>query len=79
MYYYLVTIQKLKDGTNPIAIYSYASRESVFSAYHSTLASNYASSTLEFFCVEVLDGNGDIVEKEHYYFPVEPEPEPNEE
>lgn len=60
---YLVTIQKLKDGSNPISIFSYNESEA-FSAYHSTLASCYANSNLSYFCVSLIDelGNSRMTE-----------------
>lgn len=70
MKYYLISIQKLADGTNPIGIYGYDTQEAVLSAYHSTLASNYVNyeaGTLEYFCVSIMDEQSNILQKEHRY------------
>ena len=69
MKFYLISIQFLRDETNPIGIYAYDSREEVLSAYHSTLASNYINNNLKSFCVMVITEFGKTEYKEYYASP----------
>ena len=61
MKYYLIIIEKLIDETNPCVIYSYDTKDSVMSAYHSNLSSIYANENIIDFIVEVMDDNGSIL------------------
>lgn len=70
MKYYLISIQKLNDDTNPVSIFGYDSQEAVLSAYHSTLASNYVNyeaGTLLYFCTSIIDEQSNVLQKEHRY------------
>ena len=70
MKYYLISIQKLSDGTSPVGIYGYDTQEAVLSAYHSTLASNYVNyeaGTLLYFCTSIIDEQSNVLQKEHRY------------
>lgn len=76
--YYLISIQKLEETTAQ-SIFAYEDKTSAMSAYHSTLASNYASTTLNGFCVMVINEHGGTEIREYWekpYTPPEPEPEP---
>ena len=73
MYYYLISIQKLSDGSQPASMLAYTDQNAVISAYYSTLASNYASETLEFFSVTIMDEMGNIMMHDHRYKEVIPE------
>ena len=75
MKYYLITIQKLKDGTNPVGIFAYNSFDEIRSVYHSTLASNYANMDITYFCVAVMDEESVIYLSEKYTRPEKPEEE----
>ena len=69
MYYYVISIQKTTEG-NVQAIFAYDSRESALSAYHSTLASNYISETLDGFCVVLINEHGGTEFKEYWDKPI---------
>ena len=73
MIYYLISIQKLSDGSQPSSMMAYDNQNAVLSAYYSTLASNYASETLEFFSVTIMDEKGVIMLHDHRYKEVLPE------
>ena len=77
--FYLISIQML-EGSTAQAIYSYGDKTSAMSAYHSTLASNYASTALNGFCVMVINKHGGTEIREYWekpYTPPEPEPLPD--
>ena len=78
--FYVVNIQETAEGT-PVSISAYDNKDNAYSAYHSELASNYASQVLTEFTVFVLNAHGaqETNMYEHYVVSPEPEPEPNEE
>jgi len=55
MNYLVVNIQILKGGQTANAITAYETEEEARGAYHQILASNYASTALEGFLVQLLD------------------------
>lgn len=65
--YYLITIQKLKDGTTPTGIFAYEGDIAATAAYHSTLASCYANDNLTYFCVTVIDEQCNVILTECRY------------
>lgn len=65
MDYFVISIQKI-GTTNIQSIYAYNTKEEALSVYHNTLASNYASTTLDFFSVIVLNQYG-ITEVMEYW------------
>ena len=73
MLYYLISIQKLSDGSQPASMMAYDNQNAVLSAYYSTLASNYANSNLEFFSVTIMDEVGNIIMHDHRYKEIIPE------
>ena len=75
--YYMLSILTTAGGTSQTA-YGYTSREAALSAYHSTLAANYASTILLGFCTVLLNQHGGTEMKEYWEKPVVP-PEPEEE
>ena len=68
--FFLISIQKDKTGSATQGIFQYANRADAMSAYHSTLASNYISETLDGFCTMVINEHGGTEVKEYYYTPV---------
>ena len=70
MKYFVVSIQKVGE-TNPCSIFSYDTKEQACSAYHSTLASNYVSETLDAFSVVLLNEHGATEMKEFWEKPVD--------
>lgn len=80
--YYVVSIQIMKDDTKAQSIFAYESQEEALSAYHSTMASNYLSTTLKSCSCLVCNEIGGVIKTEYKIFDdpqPEPEPEPNEE
>lgn len=75
MKYFVVSIQMI-GTTAPCTINSYDTFEGACSAYHSVLASNYISETLDGFSVVLLNEHGATEMKEYW---VKPAPSPNEE
>lgn len=69
--YYLISVQEVNDGTNPCAIFVYDSEDGALSAYHSTLASNYISTTLNSFLCMIINANGMIIRTENWKKPIE--------
>lgn len=67
MNFYLITIQRLEDGSLPTSIYVYDSKDAVLSAYHSTLASCYSNDNLEYFCISIIDEQSNVLMHEHKY------------
>lgn len=63
---FLISIQYVNDGTNPCGIFAYNDEDSAISAYHSTLASNYANPNLNEFLCMVIDDNGVIIRTEKW-------------
>ena len=76
--FYLISIQNLEDGTHPCSIMAYEDKEAALSAFHSTMASNYISTTLKSCSCTVMNDIGGVVKTEYYQVP-EPAPEPNAE
>lgn len=68
--FYVVSIQNLGETTAQ-SIFAYEDRKEAFSAYHSTLASNYVSDALKAFCTMVINEHGGIEAREYYEKPVE--------
>ena len=62
--YFLVNIQHTKDGF-PASIQAYTDLNGAKSAYHSTLASNYAAGILGF-SVVLLNQYGNTIAQEFY-------------
>ena len=75
--YYVVSIQTVGE-THPCSIFAFNSYEEASSNYHSTLASNYVSTTLDAFSVVLLNEHGGTEMKEFWEKPA-PEPNPSEE
>ena len=70
--YFVINIQKTKEGTSPATLFSYDSYENASVAYHSNLQYNYtAKENLTGFSCSIMTDNGDVVLKESYNFPVE--------
>lgn len=78
--YYVVSIQIMKDDTQAQSIFAYESLEDALSAYHSTMASNYLSTTLKSCSCMVCNEICGVIKTEYNIFDVkpEPQPEPNE-
>ena len=70
MKYYLISIQFLSDGSNPVSILGYDTRESVLSAFHSTLASNYANENVIKFDAMVITEFGKVEKQEYWARPI---------
>ena len=68
LHYFVVSIQKIGAET-PCTITGYSSREEACSAYHSTLASNYISETMEGFSVVLMNEHGGTEMKEYWERP----------
>ena len=64
--FYLVSIQIMKDGTQAQSIFAYDSRTEAVSAFHSTLASNYASDALKAFSALVINYIGGVEECDYW-------------
>lgn len=62
MEYYLISIQEV-DGANPMAITGYSTKAEAYSAYHSTLASNYVAN-IDSFVTMIINDFGDVIIKE---------------
>lgn len=77
--YFVVSIQQVGE-TTPTTINGYETKEAALSAYHSTLASNYISETLDAFTVVLLNGHGGTELREYWEKtnPPTPGPEPEE-
>ena len=67
--FYVVSIQNLGETTAQ-SIFAYEDRKEAFSAYHSTLASNYVSDAVKGFCTMVLNEHGGTEAREYYDKPV---------
>lgn len=63
--YFLVNIQHTKDGSFPSSIQPYTDLNEAKSAYHSTLASNYAAGLLGFSAV-LLNQYGNTIAQEFF-------------
>lgn len=72
--YYVVSIQKVGE-THPCSIFAFPTKEEAMSRYHSTLASNYVSPTLDAFSTVVLNDHGGTEAREYWEKPINPEPE----
>lgn len=73
--YYMLSILTTSGGTSQTA-YGYTTREAALSAYHSTLANNYASTVLLGFCTVLLNQHGGTEAREYWEKPINPTPEP---
>lgn len=69
MKYFVVSIQKIGENS-PCTITSYDNDKDAYSAYHSILASNYISETLDAFSVVVLNEHGGTEIKEYFVKPL---------
>ena len=63
--FYVINIQKMADSSAQ-TITAYATRDEALSAYHSTLASNYVSTTLVLFAVSLLNEHGAVENHEYW-------------
>lgn len=75
--FYVINIQTTKDDQNLQSIFAYATEQEAISAYHASLASNYASTTLSSFTVILIDKYGDQKSNEYWdesYFAEQNEP-----
>lgn len=83
--YYLISTQILKDGSTAQSIFPYTNEDdskalaNALSAFHSTMASNYISETIEVCSCYVTNIIGGVIETAYIdNRKPEPEPEPEE-
>lgn len=67
--YYLIHIQIMNDGTQAQSVFAYDDRTSAISAFHSTLASDYASQSLKAFTAMVINYHGGTEAREYWDAP----------
>ena len=67
--YYLISTQILKDGKSAQAITKKDSLNEALSAFHSTMASNYASETIQTAACYVTNEIGGVLKTEYMSIP----------
>lgn len=77
MRYFVISIQRQGEVT-PCSIAAFDTRDAAASNYHSILASNYISETLDGFCVMLINEHGGTEMREYWEKQVPVDPESND-
>ena len=71
--FFVVSVQNMGDGSQPVGIYGYADLNTAMMAYHQTCASNRANKDVASYLCMVLNAHGGTEIKEYYESPIESE------
>ena len=59
--FYLMDASQMKDGTNPVGVFSYEESEQAVMVYHQTIASKMANQDVEYAVIQLMGTAGNII------------------